>query len=342
MTIPIAKFGRWVKGLGPKAYMLAAGFVVGLGLLAALAWFALALRPVNGANHLPVSVVVNPGDGSRTIATHLLEQHLIRDRTAFLIYLTKRGLVSRLKSGYYLFSQADSARLIAVAIAGGKSNEHSLVVPEGTTLAQIERLMVQQGLNQDQVDLALHTSYSYDFLQGRPTDSLEGYLFPDTYTLNPGISPTQAVMAMLNVFQRKVTPSIIDGFARQGLDLNQGLTLASIVEREVASPTDRQMVAQVFLKRLQMGLPLESDVTVEYAANLTGRGFSTQLNSPYNTYLQAGLPPGPICNPGLEAMEAVINPARTDYLYFVSDSHGHTYFAHTLAEHERNIQKAAK
>jgi UPF0755 protein len=144
---------------------------------------------------------------------------------------------------------------------------------------------------------------------------------------------------MLDTFSKQVDASNIpSGFAAEGLSLHQGVTLASIVETEVSNPPDQAMVAQVFLNRIKAGMPLQSDVTVDYASQLTGLPFSVTLNSPYNTYLNKGLPPGPICSPGLSAMGAVAHPTPNNYLYFVADKNGTTHYATTFAQQEQNIQ----
>jgi UPF0755 protein len=219
----------------------------------------------------------------------------------------------------------------------------AFLVKEGETLKQLEVSANEQWLRGGDLPAALAEPYSNQFLSGRPAGaSLEGYLFPDTYQIAPSTTPQQLVQAMLDNFGRKVSPELVGGFQKQGLTLHQGLTLASIVESEVAHEADRPLVAQVFLKRLRQGMKLESDVTANYGATQLGiTSFSDikSINSPYNTYLHTGLPPGPICNPGLSAMSAVANPAATDYLYFVADKAGNTYFAKTYTEHQANVAK---
>ncbi len=168
---------------------------------------------------------------------------------------------------------------------------------------------------------------------------MEGYLYPDSYDLPLNPDAKQLVGQMVDNFDKKVTPQLRTVYAAEGLTLHQAVTLASIVEKEVPSTSDRQIVAGIFLKRLQLGMPLESDVTVHYAADQLGVDFSTNLDSPYNTYKHAGLPPAPICNPGIGALTAVATPTSSDYLYFLAGSDGNTHFAKTFAEHQQNIQK---
>jgi UPF0755 protein len=144
---------------------------------------------------------------------------------------------------------------------------------------------------------------------------------------------------MLDNFGKRVGPEYTQAFAAEGLTLHQGLTLASVIEKEVHSPADRPIVAQVFLKRFKTGMPLGSDVTTQYAADQLHVPFDTNLDSHYNTRRYPGLPPGPICSPGLGALDAAARPATTDYLYFLSDKNGKTYFAKTYAEHQQNIVK---
>ena len=188
---------------------------------------------------------------------------------------------------------------------------------------------------------------AYPFLQSIPDPpSLEGYLFPDTYNIDPEAAASEIVDQMLENFEVRVSTEIRDAFERQGLTLHQAVTLASIIEREAVVPEEQPVIASVFLNRLALGMNLDADPTVQYALGLTEGGWwkaeltveDLEIDSPYNTYRYEGLPPGPIANPGLSALQAVAAPEDTPYLYFraLCDGSGRHAFATTFEEHLQN------
>lgn len=283
------------------------------------------------------------GENANSVATALKSAGLIRNRTAFLTYLNFHGLRTRLKAGTYSVSPTKTAPFIAEILTGGQTLINRITIPEGYRIAQIEDLAAKKGIKKTAFEAALNSPHSQAFLAGKPVDvSLEGYLFPDSYELNSTTTASQLVNSMLDTFGQRVGAEYVQAFAAQGLTLHQGLTLASIVEREVNIPADRPIVAQIFLKRFRDKQPLGSDVTVHYASDMTGVPFNLDINSPYNTRKFVGLPPGPIASPGLSALDAVAHPAATSYNYFLSGTDGRTYYAKTYAEHQMNIQKYLK
>jgi UPF0755 protein len=285
-------------------------------------------------------VTIAAGERVPQIADELLSKDLIRDRNAFITYVTFHGLRTKIAAGTYSIARDLTAPELADILVEGKTLSNRMVVPEGYTISQIEKLASSYNISTTSFQAALAKSYSYSFLQSKPANvSLEGYLFPDSYEVDPSTTAASLVNEMLSNFGNKVGPDYVQAFAAEGLSLHQGLTIASIVESEVSNPTDRPIVAQVFLSRLKLGMSLGSDVTAEYASNLLGVPFSTSVNSPYNTLIHPGLPPGPICNPGLDSLDAVAHPANTSYLYFLTGKDGKTYFATTYAQHEENIAK---
>lgn len=307
--------------------------------------YRLNLRPVSstGASQ---QFRVSPGDNAPLIATHLKAAGLIRDRNALITYINLHGLRPRLKAGVYLLSPTMSATEIAEDLAGGKTLTKRLVVPEGYRLSQIEAEAASIGIDKATFQSALAAPHNQSFLASKPADvDLEGYLFPDSYNVDTDTTPAQLVDAMLDNFGRRVGPEYVQAFAAEGLTLHQGLTIASIVEREVNIPEDKPVVAQIFLKRLRTGMPLGSDVTACYAyflqtgASECNANVAITVSSPYNTTNHSGLPPGPICSPGLSSLDAVAHPATTDYLYFLTGADHKDYFAHTYAEHQQNIAK---
>jgi UPF0755 protein len=300
------------------------------------------LRPVAGSGKARVFTVAS-GERVPTVAGDLKQAGLIRDRNAWLTYVNFHGLRSQIKAGTYSLAPSQSGQQIANVLATGKDTLDQLVIPDGYTIANIETLAAEDGISKASFQAALAAPHNQSFLASKPADvSLEGYLFPDTYAIGPQTTASVLVNEMLDNFGKQVGPSYTQAFAAEGLTLHQGLTLASIVEKEVSKSTDRPIVAQIFLKRYHTGISLGSDVTVQYASDLAGVPFDLSLNSPYNTRLNVGLPPGPICNPGLSALDAVAHPAATDYLYFVTGTDGVTYYADTLAQHNANIAAHVK
>lgn len=308
-------------------------------LICVVGWYYYNLRPVNAANDQAIVFEIVRGQSASSVAQSLHSQGLIRNQPAFLAYITLRGIRFKIQAGEYSISPAKSSPIIASILAKGQVDRHQLIIPEGLTNQKIVQLATSQGINQAEFKKALSAPYPYAFLKSRPASvDLEGYLFPDSYQMASKPDPSKLVSEMLENFNRRVTPDLISAFSARGLSLHGAVTLASIVEKEVAGKADRALVAGVFYNRLRLKMPLESDVTVIYAAEQMGTSFSTKLDSLYNTYKYPGLPVGPICNPGLSALSAVANPTPSDYLYFLAGKDGITYFAKTFAEHEKNIQ----
>jgi UPF0755 protein len=195
------------------------------------------------------------------------------------------------------------------------------------------------------VDKALYPAQYADHpaLADKPTNaSLEGYLYPDSYQKTADTKPETIIRASLDEMQKHLTPELRAAMSKQGLTVHEGVVLASIVEQEVSKKADKPTVAQVFLLRLKKGMPLGSDVTAFYGSIKAGQAPSVSYDSPYNTRLHPGLPPGPISNVSQASLEAVANPAGSDYLYFVAGDDGNTYFSHTNEEHEALTKQYCK
>ncbi|HUC86833.1 MAG TPA: endolytic transglycosylase MltG [Candidatus Saccharimonadales bacterium] len=325
---------RWIV-----AGLLTAIVVVGFG---SAIWYMLETQPASSQAALPVSFQLTSGTSLPTLASQLQQKKIIRNATAFTIYVVAKGVRHSLEAGNYQLNPHDQLATIVNVLANGQIAKYTLVVPEGFTIAKIRALAVQKGISAQAFNAALAATYTNSFLSGRPSGdtSLEGYLFPDSYQIEQPPNAGALIQAMLDDFGQKVTQAgLAQAYAAEGLTLHQGVTLASIVQQEAGNPKDQPIIAQVFLKRIQLGMPLQSDVTVNYASELTGLPFSVTLNSPYNTYAHTGLPPGPIASPGLSAMEAVAHPADTDYLYFLADKNGVVHYAQTAQQHEANVQQ---
>lgn len=235
-----------------------------------------------------------------------------------------------------------SSQQIAEAIANGYIDRNWITILPGKRLDQIKQIFKGVGYSQTEVDSAFDVSnYSTEPLVANlpAGGTLEGLLYPDSFERASDTPVKVIIKESIEEMEAKLTPAIVSGFAAQGISTYQGLTLASIVYQEAGDAADEPTVAQVFLLRLQKGIMLGSDVTAFYAAALVGQGQTLGVDSPYNTRLHTGLPPGPIGNFTDTALKAVANPSKTDYLFFVAGDNGVLHFSHTEAEHERAIKQ---
>ncbi len=319
----------------------------------------------------PVTFVVELGETATDVATRLQEQALIVDSEVFRRFMTFHGLDVSLEAGIYSLQPNMTMHDIAQVLQEGGSNAVLITIPEGWRAEQIAWLLEQQGLvrSDDFMAQVESAEYDYPWLAGRPPGgSLEGYLFPDTYELAPDVTPAAVTDLMLSTFDARVTPEIEGNLAGRTLfdlelasyrpmTVHDVITLASIVEREAVLSEERPIIASVYLNRLdpayveETALRLSSDPTIQYAKGydpetqswwnpmLPGEG--QILESPYNTFKVQGLPPGPISNPGLASILAVLNPADTGFLYFHAIGDGSHAFASTLQEHLQNQEQFA-
>ncbi len=284
--------------------------------------------------------IIEKGSSGAVIANNLEKQGFVRNGLVFRLYTKFIGVATRIQSGEYeLASNLSVPSLTAVLLKG--PTEVWVTIPEG-----LRREEVVQNLVEDMKLSGIRASaFSNDFLKG--TQGKEGYLFPDTYLVPLDANATSIVNLMESNFEKKWV--LVQKSQTASLSREQVVILASIVQREAITPDDMRGVASVLGNRLAIGMALGSDVTVEYGLgydaaektwwkkDLTADDLA--LNSPYNTRINAGFPPGPISNPGLVALEAVLTPPQTDYLYYLSDSDGKLHFATTLEEHNANIAK---
>ncbi len=315
------------------------GFLVLLGALAGVGWWLLA-RPYGPAGECFVEIA--PGTGTRAIAGQLTAAGVLRTPYGFdLLHL----LGGSLKAGEYRFASPATAVEVYRRIRRGDVYTVALTIPEGANLFDIAARVEAAGLGAAPAFLAAERAETRLAARFDPhAATLEGYLFPSTYRFGRHTAPREMLRAMVREFGVQAAALGID--VGMDKDAHRVVTLASLVERETPVAAERPLVAGVFENRLSKGMALATDPTVIYAALLKGgyRGAiyrtDLQADSAYNTYLHAGLPPGPICNPGLPSLRAALHPAKTDYLYFVaagSDPQGRSRFAATLAEHRRNV-----
>jgi len=335
---------RKKKGLG------AAGVLFGLFLIALLGAAAIAwLIVVPAGPESETFVEIAPGSSSGQIAMQLERAGVIRSRYGFdLVRLWKRGV---LKAGEYRFDHAGPVTEVYSRIARGDVFTLPVTIPEGATRFEIAARVEQAGLVNKENFLAatVHETPLIADLDPQAR-SLEGYLFPDTYRFPRKATAAQIISAMVHRFRTIAAQiGLRNGNASQGV--HAVVTLASLVERETAVNAERPLVSSVLTNRLAKKMPLMTDPAVIYGLQVAGKWRGTIYQSdlaydtPYNTYRHAGLPPGPIANPGLPSLRAALEPASTDYLYFVAagaDPHGQSRFAATLDEHNRNVASYRK
>jgi UPF0755 protein len=333
--------GRW-RVLRRLAHGLAVLLVAAGGAWAA--WWHETTFPKIAEGAPEVRLVVRPGAGAETIGRQLQALGLVRHPLVFRALARARGLGGHLKAGEYALSGPLSLEGILDALARGDVVRRDLTIPEGRSLDEIAALVVGEGLDLEAFLVASRDPLPVRDLDPAATD-LEGYLFPDTYDIpqSPD-APRALVRRMAQRFREVISPEL-DRIAEKGLTVRQVVTLASIVELETASTDERPRIAAVFLNRLEKGMPLQTDPSIIYALKRAGRWDGNirrrdlDIDSPYNTYRRAGLPPGPLGSPGRDAIQAVLEPAETKELYFVSRNDGTHEFSETLSAHNRAVNR---
>ena len=320
------------------------------------------LQQPAGDGNLPVNFTIAPGETADAIAANLSAARLLNNADLFRRYTRYHGLDAHLEAGDFTLSPQMSIPELAAALTDGRKREIELRFVEGWRLEEIAAHLTKTGpaaIDADQFLMITRRQApfdlsTYDFLASLPPDAtLEGYLFPDTYRVPPDADAAYLVDALLQNFGRRVTPAMRQAFGVHGLSLRQAVVLASIVEREAVVDGERPFIASVFFNRLNQGMRLEADPTVQYALGYqpdTSQWWKTPLyledlarDSPYNTYATAGLPPGPIANPGLASLQAVAEPTQTEFIFFVVDCTavipGSHVFSVTYEEHLANVER---
>lgn len=301
-------------------------------ILGSILWWKNGLSPVNSANKKSAIFVVQKGSGLKEIAGNLETAGFIKSRIIFFLYARFVKLEGKIQAGDFRLSPSMTASEIAQNLTHG-TLDIWVTIPEGKRGTEIAAILKEKIPTYD-------PSWSLSLTKN------EGYLFPDTYLIPKDASIGSVITQMKNNFEQKYATLDI---SKTKLSKNEIVILASLVEREAKFTEDRPLVASVLLNRFEVGMKLDIDATVQYALgysqeeknwwrkNLTFADL--KINSPYNTYRNANLPPTPIANPGIEAMRAIVNPADTNYLYYISDKAGHLHFAKTLNEQNINIEK---
>lgn len=304
--------------------------------------------PKAGGDGQTVLFRVMPGMSAAAIAEQLKKDQLIDNVAAFRTEAKVSGLEKSLQAGTYRLTRGMSVRQIIDVFAKGKVEQIALTVPEGYTVVQIAELVEQLQLGKKARFLELAQQYApYDYmLTDNPaiTYKAEGFLFPSTYFVSEDMREEQIMAMMAKEFDKRLTPDKRQQLADRGLTVRQWVAMASLVEKEAQVEQDRPLIAGVFYNRLREEMPLQSCATIQYIlgypkAELTVA--DTQLPSPYNTYLHAGLPPGPIANAGAAAFAAALSPAQTEYKFFVVQPNGAHRFSRTYDEHLAAIQQVS-
>ncbi len=300
-------------------------------------------QPYKGYEGAEPFVEVPPGASPNTIGRRLADAGVVRDLATFRYVLARSGQERRLQAGEYRFDRPLRAREVIDLLAKGAVYLRSVTFREGLTIRQMAAVFQEAELGNasDFITAASNVSLVAD-LDPDAAD-LEGYLFPNTYSMSRHATAAQLVEKMVAAFRAVLTTDLLELASSRGLSVRELVTLASIVEKETGKPEERPQVAAVYSNRLRVGMGLQCDPTVIYALERAGR-FNGNLtrddlrfDSPYNTYRYAGLPPGPIAAPGRASLAATAAPADVPYIYFVSRNDGSHAFASTLAEHNRNV-----
>ncbi len=289
-----------------------------------------------------VTLTIAPGSSLIQVAHQLTENGVIRHSYSLRLLSHWLRPGEQIKAGTYTFTDSAKPARVLDRLISGDMDKVSLTIPEGFTLEQIVCRIAAAGYgNADKLYELAHDTSFIQSLQLN-SSSLEGYLFPETYLFAPGIKEAALLKMMVLQFRKHLDNLLLADAQKLGLNLHQLVTLASIIEKETAQPAEMPLIASVFHNRLKRGIPLQTDPTVIYGiknfdGNLTRKHLQTP--GPYNTYLNHGLPPGPIASPGLSALQAAAHPADSAYLYFVARGDGNHQFSKTLQEHNAAVRK---
>ncbi len=321
-----------------KTYSFISRFIVLFFVVVAASWMSWlwwndSISEVDLKNSKPLVFIVNRGDGVKTIAANLYQQNIIRSPTGFYLLVKLLGLERQLQAGDFRLNRSMNATSIARELT------HGILDLWVTTLEGWRKEEVATKLAKD-IDIPEQEFLKY---------ATEGYMFPDTYLIPRDATPAGVVKMFRDNFDKKVTVQMREDAKKSGLTLDEVMILASLVEKEGKTAEDRSVIAGIIEKRLKADWPLQVDATIQYAIGYQPiektwwkkelSSDDLKMKSPYNTYLNPGLPPAPICNPGLESIMAVIYPKNSDYWYYLHDPTGAVHYAKTIDEHNANSTK---
>ena len=307
-----------------------------------------AAQPISFNSSEPVTIIIKQGMSANEIAALLRQQGLIKNTTLFRMYVHWEGFTNSLQAGEYTFTPDMNMQKMIAMLAKGEVSYSQITIPEGLTIEQVATLLESKQIANAAKFKAAAKNYqpfAYIDADARVGYKPEGFLFPDTYRVPRGIKEEELLQFMVSEFDRNFTPQMREKAKKQGLTIREVMILASLVEKEARVEKERPVIAGVFLNRIRQAMPLQSCATIQYIlgypkAELTIK--DTEIPSPYNTYLNMGLPPGPIANAGAASIMAVLEPALTDYLYFVADNKGVHHFSKTYDEHLITIEQVSQ
>lgn len=311
--------------------------IAGIGGLIARQQYVAALRPVS-TDQTTQLFTVPEGSSVKAISAQLQKDHLIRSSFALQLYVHARRLGNRLQAGTYALAPNESTQTIVSTLTKGKISTKLVTILPGARIDQVRAGLINDGFAPEDVDKALNPAQYAGLaaVASAPagTLTLEGLLWPDSFQKDATTTATQIITQSLQAMGDHLTPDIKAAFAAEGLNPYQGLTLTSIITKEVDKPSDQSQVAQVFLSRLKIGMMMGSDVTANYGSIAAGHQPNLSFDSPYNTLIHTGLPPTPISTVTANALAAATHPASTNWLYFVAGDDGTTYFSTNLQDHQ--------
>lgn len=302
-------------------------------------------QPVSAIASDDITIVIKTGMNTNEIGELLYNSGLIKSKAAFKIVARFEGLQNSLQAGDYVLKKNMDIKEIVQILSQGQTTYMEFTIPEGYTVDQIAKHLEEINLASSSKFKSLAQNsmpYGYNDTQNNVKYKAEGFLFPDTYKVPKSMNEEALLQMMMSQFNNKFTPDMRERAKTMNLSIREVTILASLVEKEAKMENERAVIAAVFLNRLRRNMPLQSCATIQYIlgypkAELTIQ--DTEIPSPYNTYQNKGLPPGPIANPGLASIKAVLYPADTDYLFFVADKEGVHHFSKTYEEHLAEIEK---
>ena len=299
-------------------------------------------KPASINDHTEKIVTINSGQAFKSFSEGLHKNGVIKNLYKFNFFARIKGYDKKVKAGEYLLSASMTPYKILQILTDGKVCLHKITIPEGYNIRQIASVIAMAGLCAETKFTDYATDSSFVHNKGIDAETFEGYLFPDTYFFSKNVSPEKIISAMVKRFRSVFTPFFQEQTKKLGLSIHQTVTLASIIEKETGDPEERSIISSVFHNRLKKKMRLESDPTVIYGikdfdGNIKKRHLET--STPYNTYKIKGLPPGPIANPGIKAIEAALFPADTDFLYFVSKKDNTHEFSSNIRKHNKAVRK---
>ena len=307
---------------------------------AAIVWQLFVATPRVRAGAVIVEILAH--EGVTGIARRLTDADAIRSPWAVVALAALRGSARSLKAGEYEIPRGATAVGVVKLLESGRVRQHTVLHPEGATVAELVRVLEAERLATPSEVMRVATDSAFLRGQGIEAESVEGYLFPDTYQFVRGMRPEEMLGRMIQRLRSRVTPAMLERAHARGVTLHQLLTLASIIEREAVAPEERPTISAVFWNRLKREMPLQADPTVQYAVGKERRALTRadlQADHPFNTYRRAGLPPGPIASPGLPAIEAALDPPPVSYLYFVAIDERRHHFSTTIEEHASAVAR---